>query len=69
MSERLFAYDIKKGTAYIVVDAKTSEILDEKNAYGYKYPASLTKMMTLYVLFTELKISSDAKAISLTNII
>jgi D-alanyl-D-alanine carboxypeptidase len=55
MSERLLAYDVRGGTSYIVVDAKTSEILDEKNAYGYKYPASLTKMMTLYVLFSELK--------------
>lgn len=52
------AFEVEKGVSYIVVDAKTGEILKEKNAYSYKYPASLTKMMTVYMLFLELKYGS-----------
>lgn len=37
--------------AELVVDANTGTILYEKNAEELRYPASLTKMMTLYVLF------------------
>ncbi|MBS8261759.1 D-alanyl-D-alanine carboxypeptidase [Roseibium polysiphoniae] len=37
--------------AYIVVDAKTGSVLDEKDATRKWYPASLTKMMTAYVAF------------------
>jgi D-alanyl-D-alanine carboxypeptidase len=37
--------------ASIVVDARTGEVLSASNADTVTYPASLTKMMTLYLLF------------------
>lgn len=37
--------------AAIVVDAATGEVLHEDQADARRYPASLTKMMTLYLLF------------------
>ncbi len=37
--------------AAIVVDAESGEVLHESNADASRYPASLTKMMTLYMLF------------------
>lgn len=37
--------------AAIVVDANTGRVLYERNAQDPRYPASLTKMMTLYMLF------------------
>jgi D-alanyl-D-alanine carboxypeptidase len=40
--------------AAIVVDANTGETLFARHADSRRYPASLTKMMTLYVLFEEL---------------
>lgn len=41
--------------AALVVNAKTGQILYEKNAGEIRYPASLTKMMTLYLTFDALK--------------
>lgn len=49
--------------AAIVVDAQTGEVLHETDPDGYRYPASLTKMMTLYLLFEAL----DAKKIKLST--
>src|SRR5690606_21115834 len=40
--------------AMLVMNADTREILDQKNAYSRRYPASLTKMMTLYMTFEAL---------------
>lgn len=40
--------------AGLVMDAKTGRILYEDRADELRYPASLTKMMTLYLLFEEL---------------
>ena len=37
--------------AAIVVDGSTNEILHADQADSIRYPASLTKMMTLYMLF------------------
>ncbi|MCW8915852.1 MAG: D-alanyl-D-alanine carboxypeptidase [Magnetovibrio sp.] len=37
--------------ASLVIDAKTGEVLHEINADTRNYPASLTKMMTLYMMF------------------
>ena len=37
--------------ASIVIDAETGEVLRSRNADIRRYPASLTKMMTLYLLF------------------
>jgi D-alanyl-D-alanine carboxypeptidase len=39
--------------AAIVMDARTGEVLYEKNADTRLHPASLTKMMTLYIVFQE----------------
>jgi len=41
--------------AGIVIDAKTGKVLYAKNADARRYPASLTKMMTLYLVFEDLK--------------
>ena len=40
---------------YLAVDVATGEVLLERNAGAYWYPASLTKMMTIYIVFEELK--------------
>ena len=50
--------------AAIVMDARTGEVLYEKNANTRLHPASLTKMMTLYIVFQEIEagnISLDTK--------
>ncbi len=39
----------------LVVDADSGQVLYEKNAGSTRYPASLTKMMTLYLTFEALK--------------
>ncbi len=41
--------------AAIVIDARTGEVLFEKNADARLNPASLTKMMTLYIAFQEIE--------------
>jgi D-alanyl-D-alanine carboxypeptidase len=41
--------------AAIVIDAETGTVLHEEEADGIRHPASLTKMMTLYMLFEALK--------------
>ncbi len=41
--------------AAFVVDAKTGKVLFSRNADARRYPASLTKMMTLYLLFEDLE--------------
>ena len=41
--------------ASIVINAKTGRVLFAKNADQRRYPASLTKMMTLYITFEALK--------------
>ncbi|MBX3598468.1 MAG: D-alanyl-D-alanine carboxypeptidase [Rhizobiaceae bacterium] len=41
--------------AAIVVDARTGKVLHSENADSRRYPASLTKMMTLYLTFEALK--------------
>ena len=50
--------------AAYVMDARSGETLYEKNAYTRLHPASLTKMMTLYIAFEEIsrgRISLDSK--------
>ncbi len=50
--------------ASIVIDFETGTVLHEANADERKYPASLTKMMTLYMLFEALdrgELSLDSK--------
>ncbi|MCG6121670.1 MAG: SPOR domain-containing protein [Microvirga sp.] len=41
--------------AALVVDVKTGRTLHEENADATRHPASLTKVMTLYLLFTRLE--------------
>ena len=48
----------------LAVDANTGEILFAKNAHESRYPASLTKLMTLYMIFDRLdknRLSLDEK--------
>lgn len=41
--------------AAIVIDARNGRVLRAVNAYDVRYPASLTKMMSLYLLFEALR--------------
>ena len=43
------------GTAWFVIDAATGQVLAERHAEELHYPASLTKLMTLYILFDEIR--------------
>lgn len=63
----------------IVVDADTGSVLHESNADASRYPASLTKMMTLYMLFeaieqrkmvldARMQVSAHAASMPQTNI-
>ncbi|WP_420393091.1 D-alanyl-D-alanine carboxypeptidase family protein [Acuticoccus sp.] len=40
--------------AAVVIDGRSGRVLHEANGSSLRYPASLTKMMTLYLLFEEL---------------
>jgi D-alanyl-D-alanine carboxypeptidase len=54
----------REGHASIVVDAKTGKVLQESNADKLRHPASLTKIMTLYLLFEQIdagRIRLDSK--------
>lgn len=44
-----------KKYAAIVIDARDGSVLHDENATDKRYPASLTKMMTLYLLFEDLE--------------
>ncbi|MEM0908538.1 MAG: D-alanyl-D-alanine carboxypeptidase family protein [Pseudomonadota bacterium] len=44
----------RRAYAAIVVDARNGKVLHEDNAQALRYPASLTKMMTLYLVFEQL---------------
>lgn len=50
-----FAGMAHAGYAAIVVDGNTGKVLEQVNADQRDFPASLTKMMTLYLTFKELK--------------
>ena len=43
------------GYASIVINADNGKIIHQKNAFEVRYPASLTKMMTLFLTFDALK--------------
>ncbi|MBS7544996.1 D-alanyl-D-alanine carboxypeptidase family protein [Ancylobacter oerskovii] len=45
----------QRGYADIVIDANTGRVLHEENADSLRHPASLTKVMTLYLLFEQLQ--------------
>src|SRR6185437_194543 len=48
------AVDPGREAESIVIDADTGRVLSEMNADAITYPASLTKMMTLYLTFEAL---------------
>ncbi|MBN9308643.1 serine hydrolase [Devosia sp.] len=48
------AASVPRKFAGIVVDAKSGKVLYESSADAARYPASVTKVMTLYILFQEL---------------
>ncbi len=50
-----FSSELIAKKAAIVVDFETREVLFEKNADTKNYPASLTKIMTLYIIFDFIK--------------
>jgi D-alanyl-D-alanine carboxypeptidase len=50
-----FSIESLRKYAAVVVDAKSGEVLYDKDADARRYPASLTKVMTLYILFQELE--------------
>jgi len=52
--------------AGIVVDAKTGKVLYEENADSPRFPASLTKMMTLYLTFEALDAGKVTKNTRIT---
>lgn len=52
--------------AELVVDGKTGQVLYERNSMAERHPASLTKMMTLYLLFDALKAHQIALQTQLT---
>lgn len=65
--------------AALIMNPKTGEIYHQQNANARRYPASLTKMMTLYLLFealenkkismhTRMKVSDYASVQPQTNI-
>lgn len=45
----------QRGASAIVVDANTGRVLYEDNADALRHPASVTKVMTLYLLFEQLE--------------
>ncbi|MBO3760638.1 D-alanyl-D-alanine carboxypeptidase [Ciceribacter sp. L1K23] len=58
------------GRAHLVVDAQTGTILEAENADELNYPASLTKMMTLYLTFEALhqgRLTWDSKLVMSEN--
>lgn len=55
LSALAFAQEAAAVTASIVVDADTGRVLQANDADALNYPASLTKVMTLYLTFEALK--------------
>jgi D-alanyl-D-alanine carboxypeptidase len=49
------AREVRDITAALIVDADTGRVLYAEDATEQRYPASLTKMMTLYLLFDAVK--------------
>ncbi len=41
--------------AVLIYDVDTGRVIHQENGYAKRYPASLTKMMTLYMLFEQLR--------------
>ena len=54
ISLKLYAIDTKAEQA-VVIDFNTNEVLFEKNSNAKVIPASMTKIMTVYVAFDRIK--------------
>ena len=54
ISFKLYAIDTKAEQA-VVIDFDTNEVLFEKNSNAKVIPASMTKIMTVYVAFDRIK--------------
>jgi D-alanyl-D-alanine carboxypeptidase len=54
VAHRGHAEDYSPPTASIIVDGNSGEVLQASNPDGLRHPASLTKIMTLYLLFERL---------------
>jgi D-alanyl-D-alanine carboxypeptidase len=54
-SKRARAAGWQEGFSTIVVDAKTGKVLDSTHPDALRHPASLAKIMTLYLLFEEIE--------------
>ncbi|MDR0484499.1 MAG: D-alanyl-D-alanine carboxypeptidase [Alphaproteobacteria bacterium] len=77
LSESSYAFFFsqpERTKSYVAIDYNTGEILSEANSRERMYPASLTKLMTLFIVFdkldegsltldTKIKISPDAAAL------
>lgn len=50
-----WSFQANAATSSIVMDMETGEVISASNADELRYPASLTKMMTLYIAFTALE--------------
>ncbi|MGV3278329.1 serine hydrolase [Rickettsiales bacterium LUAb2] len=57
------SFAIPKHTSYVILDYNSGKILSGNNENVRMYPASLTKIMTLYILFEQI----DAGKIKLTD--
>jgi len=55
MSNVFVAEALSSKKASLVVDLDSGRILHSNNAHEYRYPASLTKMMTIYLAFKKVK--------------
>jgi D-alanyl-D-alanine carboxypeptidase len=53
-AQSFFSFTQAPKYAAIVVDASSGEVLYERNADGLRYPASISKLMTLYLTFEAL---------------
>ena len=67
----IFGSEVSAKTyAYIVADARDSKIINSHNSRQIVHPASLTKMMTLYLAFDAIRygqLKLDQKAIISKN--
>lgn len=51
----LAAFSVGSAAPHIVVDMRSGKVLSQKEAFDRWYPASLTKLMTAYTVFKEIK--------------
>src|SRR5690349_11885674 len=54
-TRRLYRLTDPEKDAALILDGETGRVLYARNADALRHPASLTKMMTLYLLFEQLK--------------